>query len=1231
MRNRNYSIIFVLALLLVGIVLSFVNYTPGTFLTGWDTLHPEFNFSLNFWRTFFGVWREEQGVGVVAAHSHMSELPRIFLLWLASFVFPISFLRYFYFFLTLIAGPLGVYFFLNYVLKRRNFWSSFAAFLGASYYVLNLGTLQHYYVPFEMFATQFAALPWLFLFSLKFFRLGEKRYLLTLSLISIFAAPMAYAATLFYAYLTALSAFLIFRSLLAKNKKAKLKRSFVILGIVLATNSFWLLPNLYTIFNQSEVIRSSKINRLFSPEAFLRNKEYGGLKNIALNKNFLFSWSEYGDESGEFVDLLDEWNEYIKQPKVSLFASLIALVFITGIFIAVVRRDKSAIALLIPLLISLFFLINDNPPTGPIYTYLYERNELFREGLRAPFTKFSILFMFAASFYFAYALANLFSLFSKKKWLLPGGVFLGIFSFIALVFVMKPAFEGSLISPSMRIEIPSEYSELSSWLNTQDKGRIVKLPMYTFWGWTYYDWGFEGAGFNWFDIESPTFDRDFDRWSQYNESFYKGASSALYAEDLESFEKVLEKYQVRYIFLDESVINPSGEASVTFIPETKEILSKSSRISLAKTFGFISVYETNFDFGKKFVWSPKSYSKISADLTYSQSDPIFEEYGTYVEGGTYYPFVNFDERAGMSIAREQGSVSVSQELPEKLDGVLVIPNYLEGKDPITAEIYLEESQKNSLNLKFVVSTPEIYLDGEKVAGEELSQTYILGNVSRQDLRFLQVGEEVFDLEGKSGYLGKTFVGQEDVSLKLYAKEKSSEEGFSKVLSESPRLCADPTTKIAVDTTAGEFAFKVGDKSICWGGGTFIGSDSLLVVSYESKSADNLYPNFCVTKAGREGCINKSLPDEFIQSGEWSRFIIRQPLEAVDHWIDFVGQAQDEGVAKISFRNLSFDLFPQITEFKAPLINDILASSKNEEIRIGIGTEKIEIRFKTKDEVLEQVKLGRGHAKAVNCDAVEVGLAEKKVEGERVFYSAYDGGVSCDFRDYPNLDLDKAYLLTVEGENVQGRSLKIYLQNKENKRVELEELLPNGEFSAGYVLIPKSQGNGYLLNYETRSFGKIASGNYLEAISFTPIAYNWLNSLRIKGFEAVEVKNNLAIGGVEKIGTAHYALTVASPEKEGLVVLSQGFDDGWIAYKLKTQNSKLKTFLPFLFGKKLEHVKVNSWANGWLLSQQSTVNSQSSTVIILFWPQYLQYIGMILAVGVVFRLAIKRHQKVSTPV
>ena len=128
-----------------------------------------------------------------------------------------------------------------------------------------------------------------------------------------------------------------------------------------------------------------------------------------------------------------------------------------------------------------------------------------------------------------------------------------------------------------------------------------------------------------------------------------------------------------------------------------------------------------------------------------------------------------------------------------------------------------------------------------------------------------------------------------------------------------------------------------------------------------------------------------------------------------------------------------------------------------------------------------------------------------------------------------------------------------------------------------------------------------------------------------------MKNNLAIGGVEKIGTAHYALTVASPEKEGLVVLSQGFDDGWIAYKLKTQNSKLKTFLPFLFGKKLEHVKVNSWANGWLLSQQSTVNSQSSTVVILFWPQYLQYIGMILAVGVVFRLAIKRHQKVSTPV
>jgi hypothetical protein len=40
---------------------------------------------------------------------------------------------------------------------------------------------------------------------------------------------------------------------------------------------------------------------------------------------------------------------------------------------------------------------------------------------------------------------------------------------------------------------------------------------------------------------------------------------------------------------------------------------------------------------------------------------------------------------------------------------------------------------------------------------------------------------------------------------------------------------------------------------------------------------------------------------------------------------------------------------------------------------------------------------------------------------------------------------------------------------------------------------------------------------------------------------------------------------------------------------------------------LDHVKVNSWANGWFVPE-----GQQMTVII-YWPQYLEYFGLLVLV------------------
>jgi hypothetical protein len=67
--------------------------------------------------------------------------------------------------------------------------------------------------------------------------------------------------------------------------------------------------------------------------------------------------------------------------------------------------------------------------------------------------------------------------------------------------------------------------------------------------------------------------------------------------------------------------------------------------------------------------------------------------------------------------------------------------------------------------------------------------------------------------------------------------------------------------------------------------------------------------------------------------------------------------------------------------------------------------------------------------------------------------------------------------------------------------------------------------------------------------------------------------------------------------------------------------------PFLFGNEVKnHVLVNNWENGWILS-----NKEQSNLVIVYLPQYLEYLGFIillLPIIVVFLriLASKRPRK-----
>ncbi|MDO8610780.1 MAG: hypothetical protein Q7R95_09625, partial [bacterium] len=125
-------------------------------------------------------------------------------------------------------------------------------------------------------------------------------------------------------------------------------------------------------------------------------------------------------------------------------------------------------------------------------------------------------------------------------------------------------------------------------------------------------------------------------------------------------------------------------------------------------------------------------------------------------------------------------------------------------------------------------------------------------------------------------------------------------------------------------------------------------------------------------------------------------------------------------------------------------------------------------------------------------------------------------------------------------------------------------------------------------------------------------------------------------------------------KNNLYVFDQSYDDAWKAYEMQSQNSKVKTqifnLFPFIFGTEIkEHVLVNNWANAWRLEETpksadqtlrepSTDSSEkangklrrrwnNSTIVIIFWPQYLEFLGFgLLIIGFFIMIKYKYEER-----
>ena len=741
--------LYVALLVLAELILFATNFKPGTYLMGWDNLMPEFNIGLNLKRSLFGLWQEYRGLGLVDGLSHTSNLLHTLYIALLRIALPQSMVRYVFIFGTHLVGGIAFFYLMQYLLGLRvkgqgespkpSPLNALPSFIGALFYMFNIGVVQMYFAPLEVFAVHFATLPLLTLFMLKVFEKPTRKNYLAFCIVAFLTTPATFVPTLFLVFLVLFLSLLFFNSF----KKELLKTSLVILLLFIAVNAFWLFPYVYSVEYNTSVIPNTKINQFSSEEIFYRNQAFGDVLSVLNLRGFMMDTIEYDHINGVNIYFLNTWREYTK----TLFYQIPYLLFFissfVGLFVVIKKRRVEFFPFIISGAVSFFFLANNTPVLKQLNDLIRTTFPVIGEAFRFPFTKFILLFAFSLSIFSAYGIAIILARLKKYKFI-AAAVF-----FIAIIAISAPSYSGQFVSPLLKVKLPQDYLNLMSYLDKQDENqRIALLPAYTFWNWQYRRFGQRGSGFLWYGIKQPILDRPFDPWSTYNEQFYNELSYAINSQQTEALKRVLTKYNVSYLLVDQYIINSLSTKPIDY-GKLARFLDKAPFIKKEQIFGKIILYK-NSQASSWVSTQPKNTPTVLSSTLYTQEDKIYKNLGTYVNVPTYentiFPFASLysgklQKDLQFKAQEYPGSIKISPKisLPIKGNFMLKIPNQFAQEGLIPVEISVQPGKLILLPIspKFIVNntTYEYHYQPIEIAlSKVLQPDKIVITDNRQELK-----------------------------------------------------------------------------------------------------------------------------------------------------------------------------------------------------------------------------------------------------------------------------------------------------------------------------------------------------------------------------------------------------------------------------------------------------------------------------------------------------------------
>ena len=692
-RAKFWSVFPIIFFIFLGIAIYLTNLSGNFWLSGWDNLHPEFDFILNLKRALFSSWQEYQGLGLPAGHGHAGEFFREIILAVFSFLAPLQSLRKIYTVLMFIAGPLGIYFLLKkFFLKDDTRINNIASYLGGTFYALHIATVQIFYLPYEAFITHYGLMPWMVFSIYHYVHRPVRKNLVLLILIHLIGAAQFYIPTLVLVYGSILA--LIGLDLSKKTGWQTIVKTYL---IILAANLFWLLPFLYYSFTNLGSQINAYLNLLYSTDIYLKNFAYGGFLDTLLLKGFLFSFTDQVSPQS-YGYLMATWRNYFSQPAIIVMALILSLIFIAGIIISVKKKVHTSFVFLFLIFFSLIAI--DAIPFNFLNAFL-RKIPFFDQVFRNPYTKFSNALLFAESILFALGIRSILDFFKNRKisYLIAAAI---VFMQVAVVF---PIWQGNFIYPNLKVKIPSEYFDLFNYFQGQPDGRIANFPQSSPNGWQIYDWGYRGSGFLWYGIRQSILDRAFDVWDKNGENYFWEINRATYSNDPIMTINVFKKYHVRWILVDNNVVGLTSNQAIDR-NKFKNLIGQIPEAFLVRSFGDIDLYELHPEEG--YVAIAEDLPNVSPVYKWGDYDAAFKELGPYMSGGDiFYPFRSlFTGRGknedGLNISETDESFIFTATVPSSFaDGRLIVPEI--DQEQIT------EYDKIDL-LKITEKNPSVYFD-----------------------------------------------------------------------------------------------------------------------------------------------------------------------------------------------------------------------------------------------------------------------------------------------------------------------------------------------------------------------------------------------------------------------------------------------------------------------------------------------------------------------------------------